>query len=371
MYRKTARMFASLCVSLCLLGAMPVRVAAWSKDGHKIVALIALWRLEQLKAKNALRNINDILNSTPETPMPRKPSELIEAATWPDDVREEDAYKFAANLHFVSILVDKNVDKDRYNKFKNCKPSTENVPQIPEGVCIIGALEHYSKVLATSTSKKERLEALSFITHFMGDMHQPLHTSEDMSFINHLKPDAKNPKKDRGDRGGNHRFIFYLDEKPFRDIDPESCLKKPNACTEGFKNEDGEDIRSNRKLHAAWDKYMIVSEMRRKNSERPDFEAYAKFLTASLPKNPLATDYASMEKGDFVSWAEATHDLAEKNAYNLAGPVIKISPADGEEYKFYLLDNAYREKNLKIIDRQLILAGIRLAALLRQIYPDA
>ena len=52
-------------------------------------------------------------------------------------------------------------------------------------------------MLATSPSKKARLEALSFIVHFMGDLHQPLHTSEDKEFSNHLAG--------KGDRGGNYR----------------------------------------------------------------------------------------------------------------------------------------------------------------------
>jgi len=50
-------------------------------------------------------------------------------------------------------------------------------------------------MLATSPSKKARLEALSFIVHFMGDL--PLHTSEDKEFSNHLAG--------KGDRGGNYR----------------------------------------------------------------------------------------------------------------------------------------------------------------------
>jgi hypothetical protein len=370
MYRKITRTFVSLCLSFCLLGLMPLRAAAWGRDGHQIVAGIALWRLQQLKAKNALKNISAILNAKLEAPMLRQPKDFFAASVWPDDVRGSDEYSFADNLHFVSILLDKENDpkeQDKFKKNRDCKASNK-IPQVPEGVCIIGALEHYSNVLATSPSKKARLEALSFIVHFMGDVHQPLHTSEDKTFTNHIEKDGK---KGKGDRGGNYRFIFYLIDGPFLSDDIEGCLERPNACTESFTNENGEEERSNRKLHAAWDKYMIRTEMAKNPNRKPDFNAYGTDLIKLLPKNPSAPQYAEIEAGDFIQWAEESHDVAEKNAYALIGPRVKISPADNEEYQFYLLNEAYRAKNIKLVDGQLIRAGIRLAAVLRRIFPDA
>jgi len=371
MYRKIPRAFMSLCLSFCLLGMMPLHASAWGRDGHQIVAGIALWRLQQLKAKNALNNISAILKAKPEAPMLRQPKDLFAASVWPDDVRGTDEYSFADNLHFVSILLDKKndpKDQDKYDKNRDCKASSQN-PKVPEGVCIIGALEHYSNVLAASPSKKARLEALSFIVHFMGDLHQPLHTSEDTSFTNHIEKDGK---KGKGDRGGNYRFIFYLIEEPFVSDDTASCLKRPNACTESFSNENGEEERSNRKLHAAWDKYMIRTEMNNNPNRGPDFKAYGTDLIKSLQKQNLsAQQYAAIEAGNYIQWAEESHDVAEKHAYALIGPKVKISPADNEEYEFYLLNETYRAKNIKIVDGQLIRAGIRLAAVLRRIFPDA
>jgi S1/P1 Nuclease len=370
MYRKIARTLVSLCLSLCLLGLMPHRASAWGRDGHQIVAAIALWRLEQLKAKSAMNNISAILNAKLEAPMLLQPKNFFAASVWPDDVRGSDEYSFADNLHFVSILLDKMNDpkaRDQYVKTRDCKASSQ-IPQVTEGICLIGALEHYSKVLATSPIKKARIEALSFIVHFMGDLHQPLHTSEDKSFTNHLEKDGK---KGKGDRGGNYRFIFYLGDQPFLSDDIAACLKKPDACTESFSNENGEEERANRKLHAAWDKYMIRTEMKNKPNKGPDFKAYATDLIKSLLKQkPSPQQYADMEAGDFIQWAEEAHDLAEKNAYALIGPRVKTSPADNEEYNFYLLNETYRAKNIMIVDRQLLVAGIRLASVLRRIFPD-
>jgi hypothetical protein len=339
---------------------MPLRAAAWGRDGHQIVAGIALWRLRQLGANKALNEIAAILNSTPEVPMLRKPSTFFAAAVWPDDVRGSDEYSFADNLHFVSIPLNKEVDQDKYEKGKHCRKSAK-VPQVPEGVCVIGALEHYGKVLANSTSRKARLEALSFIVHFMGDLHQPLHTSEDTTFINFMKKP--------GDKGGNFRFIFYLADEAFNSDDPESCLESPDVCSESFEKNGEVDI-SNRKLHAAWDKFMIQTEMKL-NPKRAKMQQYVDDLVSTFPQKASDPKYAAIESGDPVEWAEQAHDLAEKNAYKLIGPRIKISPEDSEEREFFLLNNAYRMKNIRIVDNQLIRAGIRLAAYLRAIFPDA
>ena len=138
------------------------------------VAGIALWRLDQLNAETAKNRIKANLTANLETPMALRPSDLFAASTWPDDVRDVNEYKFAADLHFVSIPLDRYNDPnvpDEYLKARDCK-RVEQMTQIPEDVCIIGALEHYSKVLATSHSAKARLEALSFIVHFMGDLHR-------------------------------------------------------------------------------------------------------------------------------------------------------------------------------------------------------
>lgn len=361
MCREFKRVCVSLMLACCLLCVMPLRAAAWGRDGHQIVAGIALWRLRQLKANKALNGIGAVFKATPEVEMLRKPNTFFDASVWPDDVRGNAEYSFADNLHFVSIPLDKSAGQDKFEKGKHCRKSSK-VPQIPEGVCVIGALEHYSQVLANSPSRKARLEALSFIVHFMGDLHQPLHTSEDKNFVNFMNK--------KGDRGGNFRFIFYLSDKAFDSDDPESCLESPDACAERFEKEGGEVDISNRKLHAAWDKYMIRTEMKT-NPNRPTMARYVTDLVGMLPQNASDPQFAALESGDPVAWAEQAHDLAERHAYDLIGPKVKISPEDYEEREFFLLNTAYRQKNIRIIDQQLIRAGIRLAAYLRAIFENA
>ena len=363
MFPHPFRTLLSLVLTVCLIGLLPLRAAAWGSDGHKIVAGIAYWRLQQLHAKNALKNISKILTANlGAEEMDLRPWNIYDAAVWPDDIRNISDYNWAKPLHFVSIPLDKKNDPtamDKYDQDSVCISSAK----IPEGVCVIGGLNHYLKVLSTpSSSKKDRLEAVSFIIHFMGDIHQPLHTSEDKTFINFMGGNE--------DRGGNYRFIFYLLEKPFTNDDPDACVKMPSACTDSFKKPNGKVERSNKQLHAAWDKYMIRTEMEN-NPKRGDFKAYVTDLVKVLPANPADPKYAAMEAGDFKQWADESHHLAELNAYALIGSTKKISPADKKEYEFYLLNDAYRAKNIKVVDQQLIRGGIRLAAVLRRIFPDA
>ena len=58
---------------------------------------------------------------------------------------------------------------------------------------VIDAVDRQVKILADKAQPREkRVEALKFVVHFVGDIHQPLHCAER-----------------NGDRGGNKRLVFY------------------------------------------------------------------------------------------------------------------------------------------------------------------
>jgi hypothetical protein len=61
------------------------------------------------------------------------------------------------------------LDADGYDAARDC-----------ETRCIVGAIPFYLEILADRTkSDKERLEALKYVAHLVGDIHQPLHASQD------------------------------------------------------------------------------------------------------------------------------------------------------------------------------------------------
>jgi hypothetical protein len=46
------------------------------------------------------------------------------------------------------------------------------------GECVVGAIRKYRDIAADATAPREqRIEALKFLIHFVGDVHQPLHVS--------------------------------------------------------------------------------------------------------------------------------------------------------------------------------------------------
>jgi hypothetical protein len=357
MSKRLTKSIVSLIICLSIVCLLPARAFAWGSAGHRIVAKIAMWRLQQLRdgahdprAKRALERIKQIFDAHANITL--APADIEAAAVWPDKVRTNAHYSFSKNLHFTSIPVDFQPGQDRFDRAAQCARIPAD-PVVTEGDCSIGALEHFKNVLRTSHNKVARLEALSFVVHFVGDLHQPLHNSEDKSF-----PNDKNFNGGHGDRGANLRYVFYLDEAIFNSADPASCFQKKQVCTTFYPS--GPAIKN---LHSVWDDEMISTEMTT-NSSRKTENAYAQSLEAALPSDPLAPEYAQMAAGDPAAWAEEAHDIAEREVYELPLSKQKKSPADNKVHKFFFVGRDYRDKNIKNVDLQLQRAGIRLAAFL-------
>lgn len=104
---------------------------------------------------------------------------LAGISNWADEVRDSAIFRWTAPLHYVNF------------KDAGCSYSAER--SCPDGLCVVGAIERYGAVLADrGRSDASRREALKFLVHFLGDVHQPLHAGY------------------RNDRGGN-RFQVSID----------------------------------------------------------------------------------------------------------------------------------------------------------------
>lgn len=343
--KKYVRPLARLCLAACLVSLLPARASAWGGPGHRIVARIAMWRLEQLNAKNALKQIRKIYAAQPDEES--DPRDIITAASWPDApaVRDDPAFAFADDLHFISIPR----DKSSIDASTPC-PKTKKVK---EGVCITGGIEHFRRILLTSNNSHKRRDALSFIVHFIGDIHQPLHTSEDRTFNN-----------GEGDFGGNARTVCYLNESVCTAPEGEnSCAKDPNACSIPSGNK-----RKRRELHKVWDTFMFQTEMDDKHLNLSE-EGYADRLIKTKAEKLTAAVLQDIERGDPAAWAEESHALAVSVVYDLPKPVRRKNP-DGQFRDHYFVSTQYRDANVGRAEDQLVKAGLRLAMYLRQIYPD-
>jgi hypothetical protein len=214
--------------SLALPRALPPeRPAVWYDEGHRLIARLAEERLRP----RAAAAVRQLLGG----------ERLAEAALWADRVRI--ARPDTGPLHYVNIPL----AAQAYVPARDC----------PEGRCIIAAIERNRRTLADSgASLPARAEALRFLVHFVGDLHQPLHTATD------------------SDRGGNDRRVSFLG------------LPK--------------------NLHEVWDGELI--EASGMNEEQ--YFAHLRRLMDSL-------DVAALERGTVADWAMEGHRTAALQAYEL------------------------------------------------------
>lgn len=136
-------------------------VWAWGPMGHRIVSEIAeMHLLPEVKIKIE-KNFNI--------------KKLADVANWADEVRKK---RSQGSWHYCNI--EKSV-RD-YNRDRDC----------PDGACVVEKIKEYVRVLkGRAVPKKKDKEALMYLIHFVGDIHQPLHLGN-----------AK-------DRGGNNISLVF------------------------------------------------------------------------------------------------------------------------------------------------------------------
>lgn len=152
------RMTRFLCLTLCLAAmASPAPARAWGTTGHRVVGALAADELTPA----ARRDIARLLRGEPDPT-------LAGIANWADDLRDHppadapDADRRTARWHYVNLAD----DGCAYVPPRHC----------PDGDCVIEAIRRQRDVLADrGRPDAERLRALKFLVHFVGDVHQPLH----------------------------------------------------------------------------------------------------------------------------------------------------------------------------------------------------
>ena len=231
-------------LALCLLALAPPTYA-WGPKGHRIVAIVAEAHLTTA-AKQA---IQDLLDTETD---PRVTS-LADAAIWPDLIKRDRPE--TKPWHFVDILVSApGAVNNKYDQARDCA----------DGECIVPKIAEFRATLKDpSASMTARLEALKFISHFIGDLHQPLHCA------------------DKHDRGGN-------------DVDVKFFGKRMN-------------------LHSLWDTGII-------EHAGLDEQSFATELLESIDAEKIPT----IQAGEVVDWTNASHALAKNHAYKLPAGSLKL-----------------------------------------------
>jgi hypothetical protein len=134
-------------LTLCLL-SLTFSVSAWDAMGHRIIADIAYNNLSD-KAKI---QVDKVLGK----------KGMVYEATWADEVRSDNKYAYSYQWHYQDL--DDNMTKAGLKKLLD-NPKAE-------GEHLFFALDSLTKRLIINHNDAE---ALKFIVHFEGDLHQPMH----------------------------------------------------------------------------------------------------------------------------------------------------------------------------------------------------
>ena len=118
----------------------------WGSQGHKIVAQVAENNLTA-KAKQA---VSLVLNG----------QTLAEVANWADSIKADSSWAHTKPWHFVDIP-----DGHDYSTAEHSH----------EGDIVTAISEMIAVIKNTRATAVEKENALKFIVHFVGDIHQPLH----------------------------------------------------------------------------------------------------------------------------------------------------------------------------------------------------
>jgi hypothetical protein len=260
-----------------LLGmALQPMPAFWGSEGHRIVCEIAFQEMSSQTRSRLLA----VLASD------RAFTNFADSCVWADDVRSRveagapDFQRFARfnDAHFVNT--------PRGSKTTDPAQCSKTVRGVVHP-CVMDAIREMTDSLKQSTNPTRRMEALKFLSHFVGDLHQPLHAGY---------PD---------DRGGNDVQVAI-----------------PGSPTP-------------RRLHSVWDSYLISK-----------FGKPWLTIARDLFRDITPIDRALWSSQlDPLLWANESYQLVEDDLYENFG----IAPNGGKivDDRYVLLNRLTVERRLK------------------------
>jgi hypothetical protein len=275
----------------------------WGPGGHMIVAQIAYGRLNA-RAKVEVDKL--IARQIDPADITKNSLDFVNAAHWPDDLRPVPAFHDTLGLHFVD--------------FPFSGDGTALPSDLPEAQNVITALTDDLEILKSGTDDNARAQALRFIIHFVGDIHQPLHCA---ARITEGLPE--------GDRGGN---LVNL------------TLYKKGGGSQKVN------------LHSYWDGGIGDFPKAGPNFAPPPLEQIGpavERITAEVPD----TDEGWKAGGpsDFAGWAKESTQLAQSVAYQGIQPNRQPN-------------KEYNRVALQTVHKRVAWGGYRLAELLNSIWPE-
>ncbi|WNC68988.1 S1/P1 nuclease [Thalassotalea nanhaiensis] len=266
-------------------------VYALSSKGHWLVCQLAFENLPSTQ-KDALakltnhfpvkqqQQINTYLNRDANFKVT-----FADACSWADAIRNDVQYSSFKSWHYVNVARDQiSVNDDACH-----------------GHCIIDAITHHQQQFINRTSSVEKIQALLFLAHWIGDLHQPLHVSF------------------KSDLGGNKIKV----------------VDKINSNKHMCKN-----------LHQVWDRCLLGQ-----SSKNTLLNSNKDLLPAS-PVDYLTTD-------NILFWATQSLTISRSK---ITGYCKQFSSnlTCSSSHQAIIFDHGYYNQNRPILIKQIKLASLRL-----------
>jgi hypothetical protein len=284
-------------VLVLALALLPTHAGAWSALGHRLIAELAQRHL----TPQARRQVQRLLQGEPEPT-------LAGVASWADTLRDQDPDrgKKTSRWHYVNFTPG------------GCDYQPEH--DCPNGDCVIAQIQAQRVILADRTrTPAERRDALKFLVHLVGDVHQPLHAGN------------------RKDKGGND-FQISL---------------RTGLAPEAYARDRYVDGVMGTNLHAVWDYYILGStDLGRTGLAARGTQAnrYADRL-GTRPWPPKGTPAG----GNPAAWAEESCQLVDSHQLYPPG---------------HRMDEVYLDAQRALAEERVRQAAYRLAALLNATLTD-
>ena len=206
---------------------------AFGRTGHRVIGRIAERHLTPA-AKRAVQALLGRVN-------------LAQVSTYPDEIRSDPRFSHAAPWHYVNIEDGKTYETSKKN---------------PQGDAVEAMARFTATLRSPSASNERKIEALKWIVHLVGDIHQPLHVGRSK------------------DRGGNAIDAMWFGDKT--------------------------------NLHTVWDSKMI-------DSTQLGFSELADFIDTATDKQ-----VAMWQSSTVLEWVRESFDHRER-AYTVPDPTTRGS----------------------------------------------
>ena len=302
--RSICRLAISSAVATLSLGTS-INAHAWGAGGHMIVAQIAYDKIsaEDPTAKAEVDRLLAI--QIAPASITSKSTDFINAAHWADDVRTVGGFTQTAGEHFID--------------YPFSEDGTAMPADLPEADNIVVALQKNVAILQSSAADDQaKAQALRFVIHFVGDIHQPLHCATRVSAANL-----------EGDRGGNQVTIKHT-----------VGTKHPAV-----------------NLHSFWDGGLDSFPKEGAHFAPPDLSTISPAAAAITSKYTLDDKWKVGGPYNYEDWSKESDQIATTFVYK--GIVSGQVPSDD-----------YVSQGQGIAQYRVLTAGYRLAALLEAVWPS-